>query len=69
VFSFFDFRSSFPVFPTSLKLRAKKLSGKFSIFTREASALFTENTKIYQNMLHYQISLDFATEFVEFSRK
>ena len=24
VFSFFDFRSSFPVFPTSLKLRAKK---------------------------------------------
>ena len=23
VFSFFDFRSSFPVFPTSLKLRAK----------------------------------------------
>ena len=26
VFSFFDFRSSFPVFPTSLKLRAKKIS-------------------------------------------
>ena len=30
VFSFFDFRSSFPVFPTSLKLRAKKKGGNGS---------------------------------------
>ena len=33
--SFFDFRSSFPVFPTSLKLRAKKILWNFSIFYGE----------------------------------
>ena len=32
VFSFFDFRSSFPVFPTSLKLRAEKKCCRTHIF-------------------------------------